>query len=271
MIQLIINKLNLIVVWLKSRHGLWPIGLAMLGTFMIYKGMHDYFENVEREYEVISIIVAAHDLPQDQPLTENDISTQNIVKKLIPLGAITVDEVSNVIGKTPLKPVLEGELLLWTSFHRGFHGGTPSEKITKGFRGVTLEVNETSAVGFQVQHGDRVDLLVTLATETATNSNTITLLQNVTVLRVGAFRQTDMETYSSLTLMVRPIEAALIRHAETKGRITMSLRNPDDHVSGDLLPYIHDQQLFESAFREAIQNDRNTSVEIIKNINPSSP
>ena len=121
-------------------------------------------------------------------------------------------------------------MILWNSLNLHYSYQSASSKIEQGYRAVSIAVDSTSSVSNLIQSGDHVDLITTLELPGESKPSTLTLLQNVTVLSVGdtSYSETQNESYSTVTLMVLPIEANIISHSGKYGSLSLTLRNPMD-------------------------------------------
>ena len=109
--------------------------------------------------------------------------------------------------------------------------------ITERWRAMSIPVDQASSKDGLLQPNDHVDILGTFMKPEKKEWVTITLLQNVTVLAVGAsLFSTDREvseTVSSrgdqtVTVLVTPEEAELLTFAVDKGKISLSPRNENN-------------------------------------------
>lgn len=148
------------------------------------------------------------------------------------------------------RDVPAGSVLLYEHFE-----DVPDERfaarVGDGMRAVTIPVDSATAVGFFVEPGSRVDVLVTLARievesqsvpggrsvpTTSQQVATSILLQNVRVLAVGratsrgAYLGELEEGFGTVTVEVTPLQAEKLVFAMEHARrgLTLALRNPSD-------------------------------------------
>jgi pilus assembly protein CpaB len=106
-------------------------------------------------------------------------------------------------------------------------------RMNPGMRGVTIRVNETSSVGGFVQPGDRVDVLLTQAEKSETNSThrpyTKALLKNIRVLAADQQiqRKADAQPPKTVTLEVTEDDAKKLTLAGAIGQLALTLNRGD--------------------------------------------
>jgi len=145
--------------------------------------------------------------------------------------------------------IQEGAMILTSDFSVAQVSNELSGKVPMTERALTIAVDEVSGVAGLLTPGDRVDILGTfpvsdkdeLVPDAASGEGgvgyvTMSLLQNVTLLAVGqvlsdvAMRNEGGQRvgYGSVTASVTIDEAELLTIAQTRGKLTMLLRNRDD-------------------------------------------
>ena len=119
--------------------------------------------------------------------------------------------------------------------------GTPpglSVRIPEGYRAVSVKVDEYSSVAGFLQPGSRVDVIAVLTRRSARKRDTVsrTILEGIEVAAVGQEmadpKDPGATVTRSVTLLVKPKDAALLHLADTKGKIRLALRQQDDGRSG---------------------------------------
>jgi len=119
--------------------------------------------------------------------------------------------------------------------------GTPSGmtgRIPKGFRAVSVKIDEVTGVAYQIQPGNWVDVIVVMDVEGANRGRRQTIaeviLQNIQVAAIGRITvgnkagQGNVKPAKSATLMVAVKDVAKLHLASTKGKITLSMRGQGD-------------------------------------------
>lgn len=176
-------------------------------------------------------------------------------------------EMEELVVNTPLlQPIQRGEIVLFQHLEQTVDRGIRS-RIPAGMKAVSIEVDETTSVGFLIEPGDRVDVLAALPRRSSwpgpdteeLDSNgllgaltgpgggasamplaTRPLLMGVEVLAVGArYRREDVpvrsrrQGYSTVTLLVTLEEAQELAFARDVlvSPMTLVLRSPLDDRS----------------------------------------
>lgn len=222
------------------------VGLFAMGLMALYgKSQTDKVEQITGDQ--VEVVKAARNIPAGTPLTKDRITTEMVPRQFLPPNPLNAADL-NIYIDTPLAVnVEEGAMILTSDFTRAEVSRTLSSKIPPEERAMSIPVDTISGVSGLLRPGDRVDILGTFpvgdedqrvkdeAGNDASGYVTMTLLQNVTLLAVGqqisdvsgeeAARQTS---YSSVTLSVTIDEAELLTIAQTRGKMTLLLRNRED-------------------------------------------
>ena len=102
-------------------------------------------------------------------------------------------------------------------------------------RAISVRVNDVVGVAGFVLPGMRVDVLVTGKPPNRADTETQTVLQNITVLSAGQTIQTDGKSQPIVapvvTLLVTPAEAEALTLANVEGHIQLVLRNSTDQAT----------------------------------------
>lgn len=244
---------------------LYPTLLALLGAVLMYKGIARYKDKLGYDMEAVKILISSQGLPQGHLLSKQDVSIGHVPKKYVPIGVIKALDKTKVMGHALLRPVAKGEMILWSALDVEYAPLSPARRIAKGYRAIAVQVDSKTSIGQSIRPGDHVDILATLLLPGEEKPQTLTLLQNVSVLAVGSAISSELDTaYSTISLMVLPKEVGIILHGELHGRLGFALRHPDDHVTHKDLPLVSADQLAETGFRNSIQVEHNDSIEIIR-------
>jgi len=225
-------------------------------------------DQLYKDAEEIEVIAAADNLVQGAELKFDDIGTIKIFRKR---GGYTKDYVEKkdkdtILGRKLKYSVEKRQPILWADVEmpEGIRTGL-SPIIKTGARAVSLAISGDAAVSSLVQPNDRVDIIGTFSVPSRTNAKememvTMTLLQDVSVLATGQrLAKQEIEgtgdrwsrvgngSYSTVTFEVTPREAELLIFAQgTQGRLTLTLRNPDDVGFEKVLPEVNFQHVEKS-------------------------
>lgn len=243
----------------------WPTLLVFLiGAILIHQGMSSYKKKLGVDDPLTEILITSHSLTQGQTLTIEDVQTQQIPEKYAPIGILKPSDLQKISGRALKRNLSPNEMILWNSLDLDHSYQSPSVRIEKGYRAVSISVDPVSSVSGMIQSGDHVDLLTTLEIPGENEPSTLTLLQNITVLQVGgAFKNEDeSNSYSTVTLMVLPTEANIINHSSKYGNLSLVLRNPIDMDISRDLGIISNQDLVQAAFRNNVQSERDATANL---------
>lgn len=227
------NKLVLVVALL----------VGILAFWLSARYLANERAQIYKDAKEIKVIVAKKDINAMTVLTRDDLVLDDRFEKAVGSNVFLPEDVDRVLGKRLKHPLKRGEPLWWThvDIPRDIESGL-APVIQKGKRALSIAISGAAAVSGLVKPNDHVDLLGTFTFPSRTNPNqtesvTLTLLQDVTVLATGSnlARQTteggteNKAGYSMVTFEVTTHEAEILVFAQqTRGQLYMSLRNPSD-------------------------------------------
>ena len=134
------------------------------------------------------------------------------------------------------EPIIEAKL-----FAKGDQGSGATDLIPKGYRVVSVKVDDVSGSGL-ILPGDRVDALVHLTDNgrigETNRSSTRTFLHNVKVFAVNNVysresNRTEAITAKTISLLVTPQQAELVTLANEMGKIRLVMRSADDDTQDE--------------------------------------
>lgn len=220
--------------------------LSLFTAFMIFT----YIKKVEsknQNIEYVSVVVAAKNIDARNAIMPTDIKEVKIEKSLLnPMALISS---TDVINRTVKDTIYEGEQILKTRL-ADKDNATLSFQVPEGKRAITINVNEASAVGYFINVGDCVDVIMTLEKdlqEANVPTMSKTILQNVLILGIGQEKDalkkaeqksaktatktsgTQEDTTKTVTLAVTELEAEKIALSEQIGNLRLSLRRVGDN------------------------------------------
>jgi pilus assembly protein CpaB len=178
------------------------------------------------------VVVATSDLSFGQTLTASNLRIAMFPQESVPKGAIS--EIDSLIGQSTKVFLAENEPVLATKLSS--IGGGLSLKIEPPLRGMSIKVDRVSGVSGFILPGDRVDVIAVVDERGGRRDATAkTILQNVEVLAAG--EKTEKQgnepiTMQSVTLLVDIESAEKLTLAQSQGKVSLSLRNPNDTEVG---------------------------------------
>lgn len=229
------------------------IAAVMVGLFAAAL-LYLYASQLEKEKEElvrdqVEVVKAARNIPAGTPLTKDKITTEQVPQRFLPPNPLLEADLNIYLGTPLAVNVEEGAMILTSDFSVQEVSRTLSSKIPPEERAMSIAVDAISGVSGLLRPGDRVDILGTFPIgtkdqvvvdekgEEGVGYVTMTMLQNVTLLATGQ-ELSDVTTqenqgqrgnsYSTVTLSVTIDEAELLTIAQTRGKMTLLLRNRED-------------------------------------------
>jgi len=188
--------------------------------------------------EMVSAVVAVEDIPATSEITDTMVKV--IETPVTPLlGRDSFKDLSGVVGR-----VAEGDIPRGSALREDLLApeGTPpglTVRIPKGFRAVSLKINEVSAVGYQLRPGVFVDVIAVMRSGRTREMVSRIVLQGVQVVAVGRTLSSPSDpngkskAAKSVTLLVKNSDVPRLHLAETQGKITLAMRSPEDDQKAD--------------------------------------
>lgn len=182
------------------------------------------------------VLVAKADVPIGVLLSKDLVGFKELPVDAVPEGAVTTDE---EIAERALKSrAYPGQVILLAQLGEKGVLGTSIE-IPKGMRLVTVPVTATMIHSGIMKPGDRVDVVLTYNTSRPGVGNqafTKTILEYIQVFAMGDLKMgvepndgkgTSKEV-KNVSLLVSPTQAEIMKLAESKGTIHLTLRSIED-------------------------------------------
>jgi pilus assembly protein CpaB len=199
----------------------------------------------EAVIETEPVVVAAVDLAWGTTLSSEMVKKVDFLKGSLTGGYFS--DPSSVVGRVVIFPVKANEPIFESRLAPvDIKTGGVAAVITPKKRAVAVKVDKVIGVSGFIHPGNRVDVLITIATGRTFAPMTKTILENILVLAVGSEikERKGSEEKSSptdvITLEVTPGEAERLALGATEGRIQLALRNFIDHeemkTQGTTLP-----------------------------------
>jgi pilus assembly protein CpaB len=189
--------------------------------------------------EAQSIFVALTDIGLGDTLTSQVLKLEQWPKDKVPSGAITrIEDVEGRRARTKLyagEPVLENRLLGKGASEQG-----ATALIPKGYRVVPVKVDLVSGGSSLILPGDRVDVMVHFIRDNSRDileTVTRTILQDIKVFAVNDVVDLEKEkeggrsiTAKTISLLVKPDQAAKVMLAAQLGVVNLVMRGPEDEA-----------------------------------------
>ncbi|HVJ17440.1 MAG TPA: Flp pilus assembly protein CpaB, partial [Polyangiaceae bacterium] len=205
-----------------------------------------YFQRLEAEVSggpKVAVLAVAGDVPVGSALAEQNLVIRDIPQAYVESRHVRASEIKKVVGTRVASGLKANDALFWTDLARfNDERRVLSGLVQNGMRAVPIDLRAADFDGL-LRPGDRIDLLFTAGGKESGGSTT-TLLQNLLVLSVGGnLSRADekagaavLRSGGNVTVAATVEQAQLITQAKERGRLSLSLRNPDDITLVEGLP-----------------------------------
>lgn len=214
--------------------GVLALALGAFVSLFVYKNLQG--RSASNNEPGADVIVAADDIQVGARVEEHDVRTVRYPASALPGG--TYSKRSQVMGRGVIIPITRGEFILPSKLAPENAGAGLPSLIPPGMRAVSVRVNEVVSVAGFVGPGTRVDVLLTGTPNGSNESQTTTVLQNVSVIASGHTLERnaagEAQTTPVITLLVSPDDAERLTLASAEGHIQLALRNPLDTRQDDV-------------------------------------
>jgi pilus assembly protein CpaB len=229
------------------------VALGLSATFLSNKLLRDRVASIEeaarRGRTMVNVVVAKKDLERGETLTADVLAVREIPAEYAHSTAIHPNQFGQIENQRLITPLKRGEELL-EAHTEGRGVQIFSGLLKKGQRALTFPVDEINSISGMLRPGDKIDLIVTLRDTnpgaTTGKDTTFALLSNVTVLATGqqvgrggnsnSNDPASKQTFATVTLETSPEDANRIITAQTTGKLTAVLRNPEDAQPNGVKP-----------------------------------
>lgn len=233
--------------WLGNRTAWLALTAIVFGALAV-SGARGYItERIDDERArlapsgpTIEIVVAKSDLPAGASIDPDTMAIRSLPAEFAPGPAVRPETFDRWIGARIAQPMRSGEPLL-PSLVEPAREAAFSARIRPGIRGLTIQVDEVNSVSGMLQPGDRIDLMFSVRPPAAAGTGpadelTAPLMQDLQVLatgsRVVAGRDAPVpgRSFTAITVEVTPEQAQRLIVAQRAGRLTATLRHPEDRT-----------------------------------------
>jgi pilus assembly protein CpaB len=210
------------------------IVIALITSLLVYNSLQRKGRGQEAVIQTQAVVVAAVDLSWGTKLTMNMVKKVDFLKGSLSGGYFS--DPSSLVGRVLIFPVKANEPIFESRLAPvDINMGGVAAVITPQKRAVAVKVDKVIGVSGFIYPGNRVDILVTLATGRTVAPMTKTILENILVLAVGSETKEKKGSGEKssptdvITLEVTPEEAERLALAATEGRLQLALRNFSDN------------------------------------------
>jgi len=207
---------------------------AILTGLIATYGVYRYLQQAKAASQVPmqSVVIAARDVPEGEKLDRLALSVAQWPTGTAPESAFT--NIDSVVGRVVRIPVFKGEAVVPGRLAPAGTGPGLEVKIAPGMRAMAVKINDVAGLSGLIQPNNRVDVLVTLKSNTQMNTKEEAkmFMSNMRVLSVGTQveRGDDGKPIqaTTATLEVTPQQAEQLAVAMNEGTIQLVLRGFGD-------------------------------------------
>jgi pilus assembly protein CpaB len=233
--------------------GIFAVMFGLLGAYVVRKELHkpNYVAVAgDNKPGTQTVPVASVTLEPGRKIEFGDIAIVKLTPAQMKAQKITGAFMTNtkqIIGRVLKTEIKEGQPFDTPDFYPEGTGPSVAERLKKGYRAVTVSVDQDSAVaGFAIP-GSIVDVMFRADSKKDTDPKaredelpelTVTLIEAAEVLALNhdtaqVLRTADPKApmssaKASVTLAVTPKQAASLRVVDGRGTMSLALRNKDD-------------------------------------------
>jgi len=209
--------------------------IAFIVTILVIKWLQKRVEVREAvPLETLDIAIAKIDLKWGTAITNEMIEIKPFLKKSLPGGYF--QDTASLAGRVLVFPVKSKEPIFESRLAPiSVKTGGVAAMVSPKKRAIAVKVDKVIGVSGFIHPGNRVDVLVTLASASGKTSTPITktVLENILVLTTGPEIETKGKEEKPfpaevITLEVSPEEAEKLALAAAEGRLQLALRNFTD-------------------------------------------
>lgn len=227
---------------MKSRNILiLALIMALVTTFFFAKYLRDLDKKYKKNDNKISVVVPKQIIKKNQKVTKDMLEIRDLSVDSVHADAVKTME--EIVGSYALTDMLQGEILFVSRFANQFkESEVVTRKIREGLRAVSIEVNFVESVSNLIEPEDYVDVVFSEKLRTDGTSITVAtqiIFENVRVLAVGkrisakeeqsvsengATIEENTAEYISVTLELKPADAARLINNDERGNLKLILR-----------------------------------------------
>lgn len=204
--------------------------VGLLGAGLLY-GYIRKFEERTSGGQPIQLLMATQDIALGTLLTKEMVGMRTLPETYVEDRHVRVSDLSRIIGVRVSSTIKANESVLWTDLAGGnTQRRNLSDLVQPGQRAFSIAVDSGASFAGLLRPGDRVDVFA------SASSSPAPILQNVLVLAIGqdtgaasdSSRRTGSTRGSQVSLSATHEQAQVLARAQARGKLLLTLRNPDD-------------------------------------------
>jgi Flp pilus assembly protein CpaB len=208
------------------------VGAIVAGLFsasLSHASRTAFREQMEKKFQTQKIVVASKDLVAGTVIASNHIVPANYLKGNLSQNFVPAENYKSLLGRSIMVDLKPGDPILLSAVTGSDSADRMAEKVPPGKRLFTLSITDYAAgLGF-VRPNDRVDILTHMELP-GRGHVTFTVMQDVTLVSVGTTSVLDGQGLggTAVSFFVDPEEFEVLSYAQSRGKFSLSLRNPND-------------------------------------------
>jgi len=220
---------------IKKRIYVIAIIAGLITAFLAISYLSNSKNQMPSSYKTTEVIVAIADIPANTVITNEMITTKEILATNVQTNAIR--SASEAVGQITSTNIISGEQIITERLAIGQSNTSVSYTIPANMRAISIPIKEVTGVAGYISIGDKIDILI----NDSVNGTfiTSTQLQNIIVLQKGINPSSNIELETtnksiteSLTILVTPSQAEIVAFAlSMNSPIVVTLRNPADNAN----------------------------------------
>jgi Flp pilus assembly protein CpaB len=228
-------------------------GLLATGAAWLYlKNKEDQYRQAYKPAveQKIALIVPRLDIGKAEVMSKEKVAVLEVPAAFIPSGAVLAQDWKKLEGRMVTTPLQKGKPITWSAVE-GAAVSRFSENVELGKRAKTVKISKINSFDGLLRPGDHIDLFGNFSAgdiglqkqPNYADDVIINVLENVELLAAGredssgrkyetVYDQNSADgfnmNFSTVTLMLTPLQVARVEMAEKSGELVAVLRHPKD-------------------------------------------
>lgn len=187
----------------------------------------------------VSVPMATVDLPAGRTITTGDVMVRQLTWEQIQAEGLPnrfMDKLSQLTGRTLRAGVSRGMPFTPEDLYPEGTGPSVAERLKPGYRAVSVPLDNSYVEMAMLSPGAVVDVMFRTFANRGVPETTVTLLESVEILAIGAqsfpggrVNSATGRQSTSVTLACTPDQASALKVIEGRGSLSLVLRSPDDN------------------------------------------